>query len=222
MTLVTLDLSATQFKNGHFRPSPAANLADAVRFLNEGDRRALRKASGVAYAKKAGFDAVLGALVVNLLSDKIDKENAGIFLCGNQAHLATAHEFALRTITRGPRLIDPLRFPATLPSFAPTAIAAVHKCHGPALTVGHAAHSHVNAVHIARSYLHERIISQAIVIFTSADKITTTGAAASYALAKLADVSTCKYEDLWNAVKQIVKHSETSAGNRLSEAHQSN
>ncbi|MEQ8838316.1 MAG: hypothetical protein RID07_16040, partial [Lacipirellulaceae bacterium] len=209
MTLVALDLSATRFEDSHFTPSPAANFADAVRFLNEGDRRALRKASGVAYEKKAGFDAVLGALVVELLSEKIDKENVGIFFCGTQAHLATAHEFALRAITRGTSLIDPLQFPATLPSYAPTAIAAVHQCHGPALTVGHGAKSHLDAVHIARSYLHARIISQAIVIFTSADKILTTGSAA-YALAKFADVSTFECEDMSNGVQQITERSKTS------------
>lgn len=207
MTLVALDLSTARFENGRYFPSPAAKFEDAVRCLNDSDRGALRKASGVAFAKKAGFEAVLGALVVGLLSDKIDRQNVGILFCGTQAHVVTAHEFALRAIKRGTTLIDPLQFPATLPSYAPTAIAATHRCHGPALTVGHGAKSHRAAANIARSYLQAKVISQAILVLTSADQVTTSWTKA-YALAKLVHNDALECQDFFNEVSKTIDYAQ--------------
>lgn len=151
-------------------PGAAMHRDDAIRPLSQAATAALRKNSGIAFAKRVSFEAVLGAHAARLVIDRdaTPLERTAVIVAGAQGHVQTAIDFAERGCRAGAAMVDPLTFPSVLPSFAPTAIAAALGTRGPALTVGHGQHAFVAALNAA-SILVRMEMAQGAVVLAVAD-----------------------------------------------------
>lgn len=169
--VAVLDLSIWSNASGHSQACAATKYSQAVRWLDDEQRRSIRKSSAIPFSRKVGFDAILGCHAANLVLGDVDPSQTAIILTANQGHLPTVRSFIERAVDMGIGLVDPMQFPATLPSYAPTAIAAATGCTGPALAVGHGDDAAATALDIARDLLLERIVANAMIIATSRDSV---------------------------------------------------
>lgn len=147
-------------------PGAAVHRGDAIRRLSQVATAALRKSSGIAFAKRAGFEAVLGAHAARLVIDRdaVPLERTAVIFAGAQGHIQTAIGFAERGCRFGAAMVDPLSFPSVLPSFAPTAIAAALGTRGPAFTVGHGERAFLDSLDAAAALVRMEMAQAALVI----------------------------------------------------------
>lgn len=164
MRFAALNVSEWQGASAPNSSSPAPNVGAAVAALHEAAWSKIGKASGVPYHKRVGKDAILASHVAGLVLGKEQLPDTAVIMSAEQGHLTTAWRFATRALDQGVGLVDPLQFPATLPSYAPTVVAAVHGCHGPALSAGCGDRGLDSAVSLGLELLHAKIVSHAVVI----------------------------------------------------------
>ena len=137
------------------RPGPATCANEAVRILSSEARKHLCRSSGIAFARRVGFEAVLGAHAARLVVDprRVPADRTAIIAAGTQGHVQTAIAFADRACRSGATMVDPISFPSVLPSFTPTAIAAALGTTGPALTIGHGESAFKDALWAAATFV---------------------------------------------------------------------
>ena len=91
--------------------------------------RAIEEEGQLRDARSCGLAASMGEIVVRGVDPAADGKRRALFTVGRDLHVGIARSFGERLIEAGPRRLNPIMFPHTLPSAAAVTLGAIAKAH---------------------------------------------------------------------------------------------
>lgn len=90
---------------------------------------AIKEASQLRHARYCGLASTMGEIVVRRMGLPEDGTRRALFTIGRDLHTTIARSFGARLIEAGPRRLNPIMFPHTLPSATAVTLGAAAKAH---------------------------------------------------------------------------------------------